>query len=122
MRLSFAEGGKFLERLSDIARGYAVIKAVGAEPTAIIDRCAAQGIEFWGVSPEDSFTLVFKTRLGQASAVTGFAEKCCCEAEVLEICGLPVEAKKTKKSLCSLASAFCAFCAVGGIIAVYLEN
>ena len=96
MRLSFAEGGKLLERLSDIARGYAVIKAVGAEPTAIIDRCAAQGIEFWGVSPEDSFTLVFKTRLGQAEIVTGFAEKCCCEAEVLENCGLPVEAKKLK--------------------------
>ncbi len=86
-----------MERLSDEARGYAVIKAVGAEPTRLIDRCATEGIDFWGVSPEDDFTLIFRTRLRFADRIRGFAPKCCCEVEVLYCRGMPVEAKKLRK-------------------------
>ena len=86
-----------MERLSDEARGYAVIKAVGAEPTRLIDRCAAGNIEFWGVSPEDDFTLVFHTRLKYADDIKEFAEKCCCEVEIIERCGAPIKAKKLRK-------------------------
>lgn len=86
-----------MEKLSDEARGYAVIRAVGAEPTRLIDRCAAEGMDFWGVYPEDDFTFIFKTRLRHADAIMGFAEKCCCETEILEKRGLPVEAKKLRR-------------------------
>jgi len=86
-----------LERLSDEARGYAVIRAVGVEPTRLIDRCAAEGIDFWGVYPEDDFTFIFKTRLRYADAIMGFAEKCCCETEILERRGLPIEGKKLRR-------------------------
>jgi len=86
-----------LERLSDTARGYAVIKAVGVEPTGIIDRCAAEGLEFWGAYPEDDYTLIFRTRLNKAQTVLGFAEKCGCELEILEKRGVPIEAKKLKR-------------------------
>jgi len=86
-----------LERLSDEVRGYAVIKAVGAEPTRLIDRCADENIDFWGVCPEDEITFFFKTRLKHAEEILGFAEKCCCEAEIVERRGVPIEAKKLRR-------------------------
>lgn len=85
-----------MEKLSDEARGYVVIRAVGAEPTRLIDRCAAEGMDFWGVYPEDDFTFVFKTRLRHVDAIMGFAEKCCCETEILERRGLPIEVQKLR--------------------------
>jgi similar to stage IV sporulation protein len=86
-----------LERFSDEARGYAVLRAVGAEPTRLIDRCAAENIDFWSAYPEDELTLVFKVRLGQAERVVGFAEQCRCEIALLEKSGFPVEVKKLRK-------------------------
>jgi len=86
-----------LERLSDEVRGYAVIKAVGAEPTRLIDRCADENIDFWGVCPEDEITFIFKTRLKHAEEILGFAEKCCCEAEIIERRGAPIEIKKLRR-------------------------
>ena len=86
-----------MERLSDEVRGYAVIKAVGAEPTRLIDRCADENIDFWGVCPEDEITFFFKTRLKHAEEILGFAEKCCCEAEIVERRGVPIEAKKLRR-------------------------
>jgi len=86
-----------LERLADRARGYAVIKAVGVEPTRLVDRCAAEQIDFWGAYPEDDYTLVFRTRLKHADKVMRFADRCCCEVTMLERCGAPIEAKKLKK-------------------------
>ena len=86
-----------MERLSDKARGYVVIKAVGVEPTRLIDRAAAEQLDFWGVYPEDDYTLIFRTRLKNAKKILRFAEKCCCEAEVLEKRGVPIAAKKLKK-------------------------
>ena len=85
-----------MERLSDKARGYVVVRAVGVEPTRLIDRCAEKQIDFWGVYPEDDYTLVFRTRLKHAEEIMGFSDRCCCEAEVLERRGAPVEAKKLK--------------------------
>ncbi|NCC69006.1 MAG: hypothetical protein EOM14_12580 [Clostridia bacterium] len=86
-----------MERLSDEARGYAVIKAVGADPTRLIDRCAAERIDFWGVYPDDDLTLTFCTRLKQAERVLSFAGKCCCDVEITEKHGIPIEIKKIKK-------------------------
>ena len=86
-----------MEGLSDKARGYAVIRTVGVEPTRLIDCCAEKQIDFWGVYPEDEYTIVFRTRLKHADEIMDFSEKCCCETEVLEKRGAPIEARKLKK-------------------------
>lgn len=86
-----------MERLSDFLRGYAVVRVVGAEPTKILDRCVAEGLDFWGAYPEDEFTMILKTRLKQERRVVELAEKCACEAEVKARAGGTVEAKKLKK-------------------------
>ena len=86
-----------MERLSDKARGYAVIKAVGVEPTRLIDHAAAEQIDFWGVYPEDDYTLILRTRLKNSEKFLSFASKCCCEVEILEKRGAPIEARKLKK-------------------------
>lgn len=86
-----------MERLSDKARGYAVIRAVGVEPTRLLDCCAEKQIDFWGVYPEDDYTLVLRTRLKHAHKILSLSDKCCCEIEVLEKSGAPIEARKIKK-------------------------
>ena len=86
-----------MERLSDEARGYAVIRAVGVEPTRLLDRCAAGNIDFWGVAPEDDYTFVFRTRLKHADEILGFAERCGCEVKIIEMRGGPIQAKKLRK-------------------------
>lgn len=85
-----------MERLSDRFRGYAVIRNVGAEPTKILDRCAAEQIDFWGACPDDAYTISFRTRLKDAEKVSGFAGKCCCEAEIMEKRGAPIWAKRLR--------------------------
>jgi similar to stage IV sporulation protein len=85
-----------VERLSDRFRGYAVIKTVGAEPTKLLDRCAAEQIDFWGAYPDDDYTIIFRTRLKSADKALSFAAKCCCEAEILERRGGPVWAKRLR--------------------------
>jgi len=86
-----------VERISDRFRGYAVIKTVGVEPTKMLDRCAAAQIEFWGACPDDDYTITFRTRIKDADVVSAFAEKCCCEASIMERRGAPVWAKRLKK-------------------------
>jgi similar to stage IV sporulation protein len=85
-----------VERLFDEARGYAVLRAVGAEPARLLDRCAAENIDFWGACPEDELTLVFKVRLRQAEKAMGLAGKCRCDIEMLGKSGLPVEMKRLR--------------------------
>lgn len=86
-----------MERLSDSFKGYAVIKTVGVEPTKMLDRCAAENIDFWGAYPDDDYTITFHTRLKDADAVLGFAEKCCCEAKLLERRGAPIWSKRLRQ-------------------------
>lgn|GEM_PF-3369255 len=57
---------------------------------------AAEKIDFWGVYPEDDFTLILRTRLKSAEQILGFADKCCCEVEILEKRGVPIEEKNLK--------------------------
>ena len=86
-----------MERLSDFLRGYAVVRVVGAEPTRVLDRFVAEGLDFWGAYPEDEFTMILRTRLKQDKRAVEIAEKCACEAEVKTRVGGPVEVKKLRK-------------------------
>lgn len=86
-----------MEKLSDILRGYAQLRMVGAEPADVLDRCIAQGIEIWGPELEDEFTLLLKTRLSQAETVRELAEKCGCEAEICRRAGGSMELKKLRR-------------------------
>ncbi len=86
-----------MERLSDVLRGYSVVRVVGAEPTKILDLCVEEGLDFWGAYPEDEFTMILKTRIKQEKRVVEIAEKNACEAEVKAQVGGPIEAKKLKR-------------------------
>ncbi len=73
-----------MERISDIARGYCVVRVIGAEPAQFLEFCAAREIPFWGACPEDEFTLIVSMRLEDAALAELAAERCCCEADILE--------------------------------------
>ncbi len=86
-----------MERISDLARGFALVKAVGAEPTRILDLCVSEGIEFWGAYPEDEFTLLIKIRLGAVKKFLTLSDRSCCELELLKQRGAPVMAKRARR-------------------------
>lgn len=86
-----------MERLSDLARGIARVRALGAEPARILDLCVAEGIEFWGTYPEDEFTLLFKMRLKDVEKFLSLAERSNCELELLERRGAPIVAKRARR-------------------------
>ncbi len=85
-----------MEKLIDRARGYAVLRVVGAEPTRLLDSLAAEDIAFWGVEPVDELTFLFRARLGGATCASQLAERCSCELELLKRRGLPVAAEKLR--------------------------
>lgn len=86
-----------MERISDLALGLALVKAVGAEPTRILDLCVSEGIEFWGAYPEDEFTLLVKIRLRDVKSFLALSERSCCELELVRQRGAPVMAKRAKR-------------------------
>ena len=86
-----------MERLSDLARGLAQIKIVGAQPAELLNILAQEGIDFWGVSALDQFTLLLKTRLKSCEKIKLLAEKHCCEAETVTLSGAPILLKRGKK-------------------------
>lgn len=79
-----------MERWSDRAKGYAVIKVTGACPENVLNICAEKSLEFWAPEPVDDFTIVFSTRLNNADQIVSFAERCCCDIEVMERRGGPL--------------------------------
>ena len=86
-----------MERVSDIVRGYCVVRIVGAEPARFLEFCAARDISFWGAWPQDEFTLLVNMRQEQVGLAQPAAERCCCEADVLETVGGRAFASRIKK-------------------------
>ncbi|MGI5979171.1 MAG: sporulation protein YqfD [Oscillospiraceae bacterium] len=86
-----------METVSDTLTGYAVVRAVGAEPTALLSRLAKENIEFWAAEPTDECTICFRVRLADAGRVLRLAEKCCCDAVIERRAGAPEELKKLKR-------------------------
>jgi len=86
-----------VDKISERIFGYALIRAVGAEPTRLLDRCAAERIEFWEAVPEDAVTLSFRVPLKEAESVAALAERCCCEAVTAERHGPRIWMKRLKK-------------------------
>ncbi len=86
-----------MERLSDLARGFALVRAVGAEPTRLLDICANKGIEFWGAYPEDEFTLYIKVRLKALEKLLNLEEESRCEISLVEKRGAPVMMKRARR-------------------------
>jgi similar to stage IV sporulation protein len=86
-----------MERLSDLARGFALVQAVGAEPTRLLDICVSEGIEFWGAYPEDEFTLYIKVRLKALEKLLSLEEESRCELLLIEKRGGPVMMKRARR-------------------------
>lgn len=86
-----------MERFWDTVRGYARVKITGAEPAAFLDLCLSEGLEFWGMVPEDEFTLFLTMKLSDSEQAGVLAEKCFCQAEILKRGGGPVAAKSLKR-------------------------
>lgn len=86
-----------MERLSDLARGFALVRAVGAEPARLLDLCVSEGVEFWGAYPEDEFTLYIKTRLSAVERLLSLEEKSRCELSLIERRGAPIIMKRARR-------------------------
>lgn len=105
------------------ALGYAEIKVVGASPEAVLNRCAEECIPFWSVNCEDSFTLVFRTSLKDAGKIRTFADRCCCDIEIISRRGFPISAKRIKnhRVMWALPALLCAVLIVASLFVWKIE-
>ncbi|MEG1108073.1 MAG: sporulation protein YqfD [Oscillospiraceae bacterium] len=86
-----------MARISDCLRGYAELKAVGAEPAKLLNACLELGVDFWNVYPEDAYTIYFNCRLKAAKAVQALENQSGCEIELLEKRGAPIFARRLRR-------------------------
>lgn len=86
-----------MERLSDEALGYAIIRAIGACPTDLLNACAERNLEFWGVEVLDALSIEFRVRPKLTKEIKALAESCSCDIETVKICGAPEKAKGLKR-------------------------
>ena len=84
-------------RLLDLLRGYATIRAVGAEPTRILDLCVERGIEFWGARPDDELSLQINVRFRELKSVLGLADESRCELETVSRRGAPLKLRQAQR-------------------------
>ncbi|MEG1315989.1 MAG: sporulation protein YqfD [Oscillospiraceae bacterium] len=80
----------------DAIGGYALIRAVGAEPTRLLDACIDAELDFWGAYPEDDFSIVLGAKLKDAEKILALADKCSCELEIFERHSAALLAKRLK--------------------------
>lgn len=86
-----------MDRLTDEAVGYAIIKVTGAFPADVLNISAERNLGFWGVEVLDEFCIEFRTRPKFAEQIKALGEKCNCDTELKKICGAPEKVKRLKR-------------------------
>ncbi|MCI8422077.1 MAG: sporulation protein YqfD [Lawsonibacter sp.] len=78
-----------MKRLMNFLRGMVTLRAEGPYPERLINLCAQEGVEFWGVEWLDETTIRFTARRRSLSLVYRLTRRAGCQAEVEGSHGLP---------------------------------
>ena len=84
-------------RLSDLLRGYALIRCDGAEPARLLDICTVRNISFWAADPIDELSLELCIRLEDVSKVMALADEARCELTLLNKRGAPLKIMQARR-------------------------
>lgn len=78
-----------MKRLMNFLQGMVTITVTGAFPERLINLCAQEGVDFWGLAWLDEHTLRLTTRRRQMSVLRRLAQRVGCEVGVEASRGLP---------------------------------
>ena len=101
-----------MKRLMNFLRGMVTLTAVGPFPERLMNLCAQEGIDFWGVEWLDQHTLRLTTRRGSLSLLRGLVERVGCEVTVEGSRGLPDFLRRFRTRYAFLAGLALSLCAV----------
>ena len=83
-----------MKKLMNFLRGMVVLRAEGAFPERLMNLCAQEGVEFWGVEWMDTRTLRLTARRYSLRKLKKLAERVSCTLEVEESRGAPAWAER----------------------------
>ena len=100
-------------RLMNYLRGMAQVRAEGPFPERLINLCAQEGVEFWGVEWLDGHTFTMLTRRRTLDRLEELAERGGCTVALESRRGLPDFLARFRTRYAFLAGLAIALCAVG---------
>lgn len=100
-------------RLMNYLRGMAAVRAEGMFPERLINLCAQEGVEFWGVEWLDEHTFTMTTRRRTLGRLEELAGRAGCTVELGARWGLPEFLGRFRTRYAFLAGLVIALCAVG---------
>ena len=100
-------------RLMNYLRGMAQVRAEGPFPERLINLCAQEGVEFWGVEWLDGHTFTMLTRRRTLDRLEELAERGGCTVALESRRGLPDFLGRFRTRYAFLAGLAIALCAVG---------
>lgn len=85
-----------MARLSDLLRGFASVRAEGAEPARILDLCTTHQIEFWAAAPKNELCLELCIRLSDVPRFLALENEARCELELIQRRGAPLKIRQAR--------------------------
>lgn len=79
------------------ARGVITLTVTGVEPERFLNRCARQGVFFWGSEPVDPLTIRVKLHARDLPAARAAAEKLMCQLQVEREEGAPLVLRRLRR-------------------------
>ncbi|MGI5962634.1 MAG: sporulation protein YqfD [Lawsonibacter sp.] len=102
-----------MKRLIHFLQGIAALTVTGPFPERLINLCAQEGVEFWGVSWENEHILHLTVRRGDLNRLRQLAQRVDCEVNVGTRKGLPDFLLRFRTRYAFLVGMALSLCAVG---------
>lgn len=76
-----------MERLKRKVKGCCRVKVTGAFPESVLNMCAMQAIELWGLECDDPYTLEFYIYENSTDSVKQIVQRCMCQMDIVDTSG-----------------------------------
>lgn len=76
-----------MERLKRKVKGCCRVKVTGAFPESVLNMCAMQAIELWGLECDDPYALEFYIYENSTDSVKQIVQRCMCQMDIMDTSG-----------------------------------
>lgn len=76
-----------MERLKRKVKGCCRVKVTGAFPESVLNMCAMQAIELWGLECDDPYALEFYIYENSMDSVKQIVQRCMCQMDIVDTSG-----------------------------------
>ena len=102
-----------MRRLMNLLRGMVTVRVTGPFPERMLNLCAQEGVEFWGLEWQDSLSFTMTTRRGTLERMEALAGRAGCEVQRQVSRGLPDFLARFRTRYAFLAGLALTLCAIG---------